>query len=451
MKIYKLTKDIYDMNTNMFDILNFGQGEAGQQIEITLLANGEPAKFTNMSAVAYFQLDGQTSKRTFVLSRKENVLTINMDASLLSETGFHTCEISLVEGSTNTTFSFKYRVMPSVVFDSLGASSMVINSEVLAASGEYVSSGKYAVLVVGGQSNAVGFDESPVSAIFDAHEHPRIKQLGYWGDNNKQIIPLGHCAENFQNMTGKVNANSPNFKGTKGIHLPLAKRILKHIPEDYELLVIPAAFGGSSFTDPNDPKGGYNPETMQAMDPSTGKASERWGLGEPLYMAMKDRLDYVLSLNEANYYIGTIWCQGENDFKQPVQHGEKFKAMTDDFFAHFNGKYADRVKGGVWSPDQWFIYETVKYFRDPNQHASGAQAGNDTQKIWDQYKAWSPNTYVTLDFGQNLDEWNSYTNKVRGNGSTVGMNQLHTHFGNDAYERLVAPAVYKKMLEQNVF
>ena len=442
MRTYNINRDLHDTNEIMYDVLNFKQGDSNQEIKISLFNKGASMDLTGVTCTGNFKLsDGSTHTRN--LTASGNVVTVVLDSTLLSQTGYNTVEIKLVKGdSTTTTFSIKYRVLASIVFDSVGTGISVGGA---IASNDSVSTGKYAILVVGGQSNAVGFDESPVSAIFDAHEHPRIKQLGYHGTHNKQIIPLGHCAENFQNMMGKVNANSPNFKGTKGIHLPLAKRILKHIPEDYEILVLPCAFGGSSFTDPNDPKGSYNADTMQAP------GSERWGLGEPLYMAMKDRLDYVLGLNKENYYIGTIWCQGENDFKQPVQHGEKFQQMTDDFFAHFNGKYPDRVKGGVWSASQWFNYETVKYFREASQHASGEQAANNTQQIWDQYKAWSPTTYVALDFGQTVDEWNSYTNKIRGNGSTVGMNQLHTHFGNDAYERLVAPAVYKKMLENNIF
>lgn len=37
---------------------------------------------------------------------------------------------------------------------------------------------KYAVLTVSGQSNAVGYDESPVYEVGGYAPHPRLKQLG---------------------------------------------------------------------------------------------------------------------------------------------------------------------------------------------------------------------------------------------------------------------------------
>ncbi len=51
---------------------------------------------------------------------------------------------------------------------------------------------KYMLLCVAGQSNAVGFDESPVPPDYCAWaDRDRIRQLGVHGEGNLKIIPLG--------------------------------------------------------------------------------------------------------------------------------------------------------------------------------------------------------------------------------------------------------------------
>ncbi len=59
---------------------------------------------------------------------------------------------------------------------------------------------KYAVLLVAGQSNEVGYDESPIVPGLLCHINDRVKQLGLYGNDNLKIIPLGPCAQNFQDM-----------------------------------------------------------------------------------------------------------------------------------------------------------------------------------------------------------------------------------------------------------
>ena len=436
MRNYDITQDLKTGN-KLTETPVFKQYDEGQMMTITLTDNGQPADLKDVSVIAFFLLpNGSIEQRPCTVGN--NKIFVVLGGNLLLHTGYVQAEFKLYkENTVTTTFEISYRVQGSINH-STGAGGY--------SSGVAPEDKKYAILVVGGQSNAVGFDESPVSAIFDAHEHPRIKQLGYHDTNNLKIIPLGHCAENFQNMQGYWNEKSPDFKGTKGVHLPLAKRILPHIPEDYELIVLPCAFGGAGFTDGNiHPVGTYNAETMQC----TG--AKKWGLNLPFYYAMRDRLEHLLKMNEDNYYIGTVWCQGENDAAQPDVHKQRFTQMTDEFFKYFNTHYPNRVKGGKWGREQWFIYDTVKGFRDPAVHHQGEAMANGTQQIWDQYKQWSPNTFVALDFGTNP---NDYTNAVNGNHGTsrpTTVPQLWSHYGNGAYERLVAPAVYEQMLKQNIF
>ena len=427
MRTYVVDYDLENTNEYLNEIIDFKQGDNNQQIKINILYKGVSAELPGYSAVCSIkQPDGINFTKAANITG--NTVIISLDSPELSKTGYCTIEISLINGTTTTTtFGVKYRVIGSIMFDSL------IQPDTK----------KYAILLVAGQSNAVGYDESAVDPIFDTPDK-RIKQLGFKGENNLKIVPLTHCAENYQDMSKSGIDN----QGTKGIHLPLAKRILKHIPEDYELLVIPAAYGGSAFT--RGTEGTYNMDTKKPVD------STKWGISAPLYLATKDRLEYALSLNEKNYYIGTVWCQGEFDTNATTQK-TAFEEMTQDFFTYFNGKYKNRVKGGVWSKDQWFIYETVPYWTKQGGSAANGQYATHSviNEIWQGYRQWSQNTYVTIDIGTGASA-DKYTNLFNGktpingqNGSTSSYGA--SHYGNGAFEKVVAPAVYKKMLENNLF
>ena len=56
--------------------------------------------------------------------------------------------------------------------------------------------------------------------------------------------------------------------------------------------------------------------------------------------------------------------------------------------------------------------------------------------IWDHYRSWNPGTYVEIP--RDTD-----TNEVNGTGLTTAIRPRH--FGNDAYQRVVAPRIVEKM------
>ena len=87
---------------------------------------------------------------------------------------------------------------------------------------------KYMILCVAGQSNAVGFDESRIPEDYLGHfRTERIRQLGLYGEDNLKIIPLGACAQNYQDMRPFGNPENPAaMPGTRGMHLPLADLLL---------------------------------------------------------------------------------------------------------------------------------------------------------------------------------------------------------------------------------
>ena len=280
---------------------------------------------------------------------------------------------------------------------------------------------KYMILCVAGQSNAVGFDESPVEKDYMGRFRTRrLWQLGLWGEENLQIVPLQACAQNFQDMRPYGNPDSvPDQPGTKGMQLPLADLLLDRIPEDYDILVLPCAYGGVGFT-VGEP-GTYDPQTLR---PSEGRL--RWGVQSPYYLALKDRLRLVLDRNPENRFLGLVWLQGEFDFEDGDGNIRGFTEMSRDFLETFAREYPGRVYRGDWNRDIWYNVETTAYW-----YTQG-----DCPMIWAHYKTWNPTTYVEIP--RDTD-----TNAVNGTGVTTDIRPAH--FGNDAFYRVVAPAVAAKM------
>ena len=277
------------------------------------------------------------------------------------------------------------------------------------------------ILCVAGQSNAVGFDESPVEKDYMGRFRTRrLWQLGLWGEENLQIVPLQACAQNYQDMRPYGNpASVPDQPGTKGMQLPLADLLLDRIPDDYDLLVLPCAYGGVGFT-VGEP-GTYDPQTLR---PSEGRL--RWGVQSPYYRALKDRLRFVLDRNPENRFLGLVWLQGEFDFEDGEGNIRGFGEMSRDFLETFAREYPGRVYRGDWNRDIWYNVETTYYW-----YTQG-----DCPKIWANYKAWNPGTYVEIP--RDTD-----TNAVNGTGVTTAIRPAH--FGNDAFYHVVAPAVAAKM------
>ena len=275
--------------------------------------------------------------------------------------------------------------------------------------------GKYMIVCVAGQSNAVGYDESPVAQDYcERFDSARIRQLGLHGEDNLHVIALGACAQSYQDMRPFGNPLNPGI-GTKGIHLPLAHKLLEYIPEDYGILIISCAYGGSGFT-----VGEFGPYDEARLAPATGVW--RWGASSNYYRGMKERIAYALDLNSENRFLGVVWCQGEHDSGDAAGQKAGFEAMTADFFAYFARHYPGRVYKGDWNRDIWYNYETVSYWYDQGECA----------QIWENYRRWNPETYVEIP--RDTD-----SNEINGTGITARIRGAH--FGNDAFVNVVAPRV----------
>ena len=281
---------------------------------------------------------------------------------------------------------------------------------------------KYWILCVAGQSNAVGFDESAIPADYlDRFDCGRIFQLGLYGEDNLKVIPLGACAQSYQDMRPYGHPGNPGM-GTRGIHLPLAHRLLPYIPEDCGILVISCAYGGTGFT-----VGQLGPYDEKTLSPAPG--GWQWGVESNYYRGMVDRIGYALDLNPENRFLGTVWCQGEFASENAAGQIAGVDAMTADFFARMQARYPGRVARGDWDRDCWYNMETVAYWHSYHQ----------CPQIWAHYREWNPATYVEIP--RSTD-----SNEVGGTGITT--QNYAAHFGNDAFDRVVAPIVAAKMAER---
>lgn len=285
---------------------------------------------------------------------------------------------------------------------------------------------KYMILCVAGQSNAVGFDESAIEEDYlDRFDRGRIFQLGLYGEDNLKIIPLGACAQSYQDMRPFSHPSNPGM-GTRGIHLPLAHRLLPYIPQDYDILVISCAYGGTGFTIHQ-----LGPYDEATLSPAPGQW--RWGVESNYYRAMVDRIRYALSLNPENRFLGTLWCQGEFDSEDAAGQIRGFTAMTEDFFATMSAAYPGRVYKGDWDRSVWYNMETAAYWHSYHQ----------CPQIWEHYRRWSPDTYIEI-------PRSAHSNELGGTGITTTL--YAAHFGNDAFDRTVAPKaaahISRRLLQQ---
>jgi putative transposase len=302
---------------------------------------------------------------------------------------------------------------------------------------------KYVVFCVAGQSNAVGYDESVVDDkfIYKNRDNDRIKQLGFYGEDNLKLVNLGYCAQSMQDM--RVNNRvGQQYCGTKGIHLPLANLMLDYIPDDYGILVLPIAYGGTGFTSGNNGTYSSSLKKPTEADPKAssggqGTAILRWGTDTAYYQTLRDRIIHALKLNDDNLFAGIVWCQGENDKTNASGHKSGFEAMTAKLFEELNayesGALKARVPKKVWDKDIWYNMETVSYWYSQGQ----------CQTIWNNYKSWNEKTYVEI---PRKTESNT---RETGTGDTT--KTYESHYGQNAYQRVIAPRVLQKMIDMNTF
>jgi hypothetical protein len=301
---------------------------------------------------------------------------------------------------------------------------------------------KWVVFAVAGQSNSVGYDESENTIETNPNSDPdRIKQLGLFGDNNLKIIPLQSMAENVQNMTGF--GISAGKKGTKGLHLPLAELIAKHIPDDYGVIVVPVAYGMTHFTKSYAALT-YNTGTLKPDQADA--ANGTWRAGFPYHQMLRDRVKYCLDLGlgkEYNKFAGVIWCQGEADTANhggnSSTHIDYFKELIETLAEDWKD-YEKCSPTGKMDKSVWFVHDTTRYWRKRSSNAEGV----DVSTIWLNYMSYLGNDHVV-----NILPLDDYTNAVNGGGTRTS-STYNSHYGNNAYRDVVAPRVLDCLLKHQM-
>lgn len=303
-----------------------------------------------------------------------------------------------------------------------------------------VNSDRYLVMVVAGQSNALGCDESPKYPGAGGMDAPTkgAYQLGLYNNNNLKVIDLKVSPEDVHNLQNSVDALG--LRGTKGIHLPLAQLLLKEAPAGYNILVIPTAYSGSAFSTTTTT--GYD---AKAMRPSNMNVRGRWGVGQAYYLTMLDRTKYALNANPDNKLIGVVWCQGENDLVQATNnHFDAFSQMATSFFNEINSAgFGERCPRGKADKHIWYNYSTTPYFyhnTPVNPQGTGKMADSFRgTSLFGGYKIWNPDTFIHIP-----EDYND-TNYINGTGST--WIEKSGHFGNNAFRRVIAPLVFECIRE----
>ena len=152
----------------------------------------------------------------------------------------------------------------------------------------------YDIVIVAGQSNAVGrgtgpFDDRFASTNIDA----RIQQLGRIGAENMQVIPIGYVSQGvkYDGLQHWGFGDSEDRRTRMGFALSFARMyVKKQLAPGRTVLIVPAAYGGTTIA--------------------------RWvndSAELPLYSDMVARTQAALALPGENRLVAFLWSQGEQD------------------------------------------------------------------------------------------------------------------------------------------
>lgn len=291
---------------------------------------------------------------------------------------------------------------------------------------------KVFVLAVAGQSNSVGYDESAITQDIVNTMSDRVLQLGY-NTNNLGYYKLEPCADTMQNMKVDGTTNTLNvtgYKGTKGIHLPLANELLKYLPANYKIIIVPVAFGGTGFG-----------TTFQlgTYDATTKKAStnaRRWGVDTPFYKTLVDRIKHVLSdTTYDSVFGGVVWCLGEFDAMN-ANNTQTLINNWDSFIERFSNdlqSFASKSISKSINVYSWYNYDsTYHWYKTYRSNYSSIM-----NKMLDSL---GRNNFIR--FPNDATQ----TNETNGTGQTSS--NRPTHFGNNAFKEL-ARLVARKIVTNN--
>lgn len=205
------------------------------------------------------------------------------------------------------------------------------------------------VIIIAGQSNAVGYDESP----WDENDTKHLPycyfeaQKTHGGYQNAGAIPLWNPGvDSYQDMQSFGVGTR-----TKGLHYELAKRLIGFIPDDYELEIWGWAMGMS----------GMCVGTAGSVDSKNlPSGSTKWNSDGALTLASGKRLNvHFKNIQAESKLIGFVWCQGEYDGREsvtPENYAAGFQAMADKLQSIFQGDSGSGAPAGAIDTAEKILY-----------------------------------------------------------------------------------------------
>ena len=205
------------------------------------------------------------------------------------------------------------------------------------------------IIIIAGQSNAVGYDESPWTQD-DIKPLPYCyfeAQKTHGNYQNAGAIPLWNPGvDTYQDMQSYGVGTR-----TKGLHYELAKKMIGFIPEGYELEIWGWAYGMS----------GTCVGVAGSVDSKNlPSGSTKWNNDGALTLASGKRLNvHFKNIQPESKLIGFIWCQGEYDGMQNISaddYAAGFQAMADKMQSIFQGDSGSGAPAGAIETADKILY-----------------------------------------------------------------------------------------------
>lgn len=183
----------------------------------------------------------------------------------------------------------------------------------------------YDIILAEGQSNEVGYGFGNYPPL-DPTILAQITQLGRWGDQDMEVIPVGY--DSYGTLTDGLQFWGQQPTGTGMSHvLSFAEQYIKHgyLTTGRKLLIIPGAHGSTSILQWNGEQA--QPDNVRAKNTT-------------LEDDIVDRAFCALSLPGMNNRIVLFdWQQGETDLlnstrKHPTMDVKTYKTKLSAWFAH---------------------------------------------------------------------------------------------------------------------
>lgn len=275
---------------------------------------------------------------------------------------------------------------------------------------------KLLVIACAGQSNSVGYAENYDYSVANTEG---LYQLGLYGSNNLTVLPLTTCPENLQNLSSSTkDAKYPAVAAIKtdktSYHLQLAYRIREAIQEEYDVLIVPVAYGGTQLGSTKDATFDEcaitSKETMSAYS---------WAAGLIFSKILANRIKFAMRLHPDNIFGGIVWIQGEHDATSQAladNHPAAFKALVEYIENELQeikdksicyDEYGNKTIGKrawSWATSTEYWYQSNKFEQLAN-------------------KSYGP--YLGIDHRILLPFDNQYTNANNGDGQTSSVRNSH--------------------------